>query len=334
MAAEISVVIPTRNRRRLLARTLGTVLAQEHVDIEVVVVDEGSEDGTGAYLAGLGDRRIHVVRHDRPKGVAAARNAGIQRAEADWVAFTDDDDLWAPGKLCAQLAALERSPEAGWSCTGAILIDDQLRVIRPHVLPDVVDVTDLLLVGNVVPGGASSVVARTDLVRRLGGFDTKLANLADWDQWIRLALAAPLAPVDRPLVGYLVHQSGMAHDVGQAERELAVIDAKFSSVRHERGVTLGRAGLLVYFGELHLRAGRRLPAARAHARLLRHHRHELEAALGGWKRSRWAVVAGAGLLWPGVQRAVDRYGGRMSGSWGREAEQWLAPIRAECHMPS
>ncbi|MEJ7703153.1 MAG: hypothetical protein WKF47_05650 [Geodermatophilaceae bacterium] len=67
-----------------------------------------------------------------------------------------------------------------------------------------------LLTSNIIPGGASSVLARTELVRRVGGFDQRLSNMADYDLWIRLALASPLAGVDRPLVGYFVHSTGMA----------------------------------------------------------------------------------------------------------------------------
>src|SRR5918994_6933731 len=94
----VSVVIPTRNRRELLLRTLASVLAQENVDIAVVVVDEASSDGTGDALTSLAEPRVSVVRHATPLGVAAARNAGLEHVDTDWVAFVDDDDVWAPDK--------------------------------------------------------------------------------------------------------------------------------------------------------------------------------------------------------------------------------------------
>src|SRR2546421_10333643 len=112
---EISVVIPTRNRRALVSRALTTVLGQRNVDIEVFVVDEGSSDGTAELVRSLADSRVTVVRHETPKGVANARNAGLARARAPWVAFLDDDDVWAPDKL-----ALQRDAATGarWACGG------------------------------------------------------------------------------------------------------------------------------------------------------------------------------------------------------------------------
>src|SRR5690348_694187 len=97
---DISVVIPTRNRWDLLSRSgLSAALMQEDVDVEIIVVDDGSTDETPARLAALEDPRVTVIRHDQPRGVAAARNRGIAAARGEWLAFLDDDDLWAPDKL-------------------------------------------------------------------------------------------------------------------------------------------------------------------------------------------------------------------------------------------
>jgi glycosyltransferase involved in cell wall biosynthesis len=100
---DVTVVIPTHNRKELLDRTLRSVLAQEDVDLSVVVVDDGSADGTEAFVQALADPRVSVVRHPEARGVSAARNTGIARATTTWLAFVDDDDLWAPTKLRAQL---------------------------------------------------------------------------------------------------------------------------------------------------------------------------------------------------------------------------------------
>src|SRR5947209_3023883 len=100
---EVTVVIPTHNRRARLAVTLRTALEQVDVDHEVVVIDEASSDGTADFLAAVHDRRVRVVRHEPAQGLPAARNAGIAVAQGRWVAFLDDDDLWAPDKLASQL---------------------------------------------------------------------------------------------------------------------------------------------------------------------------------------------------------------------------------------
>ena len=102
---EVSVVIPTRDRSRLLGLTLHSVLWQRGVVVVVVVVDDGSTDDTAQTVAGLADPRVRLVRHDTAQGVSAARNRGITEAHGRWVAFLDDDDLWAPDKLACQLQA-------------------------------------------------------------------------------------------------------------------------------------------------------------------------------------------------------------------------------------
>src|SRR4051794_9306561 len=109
-APGVTVVIPTFNRWRVLsARALPSALAQEDVDLEVVVVVDGSTDETASGLESLEDERVRVVRHARPLGLHRARNAGIAAARGEWVAFLDDDDVWAPWKLRTQLALVNEA---------------------------------------------------------------------------------------------------------------------------------------------------------------------------------------------------------------------------------
>src|SRR4051812_11474842 len=201
MPPDISVVVPTHDRRVLLARTLRSICAQREVELEIIVVDDGSRDGTPAALATFGDPRVRSVRNETAQGVAAARNRGLEEAAAPWVAFCDDDDVWAPTKLAVQRAALSRVRGAQWSSTGAVTVDEALRLNGPavHPPPDG-DVARVMLVRNAVPGGASSVVAATSLVREVGAFDASLSVSADYDLWLRLSLGAPHAAVDHPLV--------------------------------------------------------------------------------------------------------------------------------------
>src|SRR5918993_498800 len=117
----VSVVVPTRNRSRLLASTLRSVLVQRGVELEVIVVDEGSTDNTPEMLAALDDPRVRVLRHDVPRGLSAARNRGADEARGEWVAFVDDDDLWAPEKLVSQLDAA-RAMARDWAYTGSVTI--------------------------------------------------------------------------------------------------------------------------------------------------------------------------------------------------------------------
>jgi glycosyltransferase involved in cell wall biosynthesis len=108
----LSVVIPTWNRARLVAEAVESALAQGEGRVEVVVVDDGSTDGTAEELARRFGRRIVLLRRPRRGGVGAARNAGVARASGELIAFLDSDDLWLPGKLDAELALFGRFPEA------------------------------------------------------------------------------------------------------------------------------------------------------------------------------------------------------------------------------
>src|SRR5439155_177200 len=110
MSPRVSVIVPTYNRAHVLGESLASVLAERDVDLEVVVVDDGSTDGTAALLAGLGDRRVRPVVRPHA-GIAAARNAGLAAARAPYIAFHDSDDVALPGRLAVPLAFLGAHPE-------------------------------------------------------------------------------------------------------------------------------------------------------------------------------------------------------------------------------
>lgn len=314
----VSVVVPTRNRRRLVGRALTTVFMQHDVALDVIVVVDGSPDGTADAVRRLGGD-VTVVEHEDALGVSEARNAGIACARGDWVAFMDDDDVWAPDKLAAQVAAARDVPGAGWVMAGATAVGDDLGLIGDQPVPDVDDVARRLLGFNVVPGGGSGVLARTDLVRQVGGFDPGLSNLADRDLWIRLALAAPAAAVQRPLVGYVIHEHGMAHDVRRSTVESEAVNRKYARERAAHGYTEAEsAEWLAYLGGMYLRAGDRFGAARVHARLARRH---------GVRRA-WGLAA-AGLVSPTVQRWRDRRAATaIDPEWRAATLRWLAPLQA------
>ena len=148
---EVSVVIPTRDRSRLLALTLRSVRWQRGVDLEVLVVDDGSTDDTAEVVAAIADPRIRLVRQPVAQGVSAARNRGIAEAGGTWVAFLDDDDLWAPDKLVRQLQAAHQTGRA-WVYTGEVNVDQQLRVI------DGVPPIDMTIAGGVAGDVATAAI--------------------------------------------------------------------------------------------------------------------------------------------------------------------------------
>lgn len=302
-----SVVIPTRNRRDLLALTLRSVLAQRDVDVEVVVVDEASTDGTPELVADLGDDRITLLRNERPLQVAGARNRGIAAARCDWVAFVDDDDLWSPDKLSRQLAA---AADAGarWVYAGAVTIDADLGVVGGNPPPPPEEVRTGLRRFNAVPGGGSNVAVRRDELDAVGGFDVRLRNTEDWEMWLRLARRSCPAWVREPLVAYRVHGANASLDVEEVLAGTAVIEA-------EHGVRVDRGVLHRWFAETSLRSGRRAQAMR----------HLLSAARYG------AVTEAAGDAAALVARRLGRAApGPRAGAdheWLAQAESWLAPLR-------
>jgi glycosyltransferase involved in cell wall biosynthesis len=276
---EATVVIPTRDRWPVLSRAaLASARAQEAVEVEIVVVDDGSTDGTAEQVDRLGDDRVRVVRHERSRGVAAARNAGIAAARGRWIAFLDDDDLWAPRKLRAQLDAAEAAG-AVFAYTAGAAVDERHRFLFNVAAPDAETITNELLQWNVIWCGCSNVAARADVVHELGGFDVQLAQLADWDLWIRLALAGPAAAATDVLVAYTIHEQNMlltARDDVFPEFDRLV--RKHATAAQAHGVQLDGARFARWVAMGHRRAGRRRLAAATYLGAALRHR-DLGSAL-------------------------------------------------------
>jgi glycosyltransferase involved in cell wall biosynthesis len=263
---EVTVVIPTRDRWRYLRLALRAVLAQRNVSVEVVVVDDGSRDETPARLAELDDNRVRVLRNEASRGVSAARNLGIEHARAPWLAFLDDDDLWSPSKLQRQLAVAE---SAGVPVVyGEVaFVNDALEVIEILPAPPAEGLLRSLLRSNSIPAGASTILVRTELLRRLGGFDEGLDQVEDWDLWIRLAEAAPAAVCDELLVAYRVHTDNMIlrHEAGAIE-EIERLAAKHAELTAREGVEIDRVLHTRWIAWIHRRKGRRAAAAAMYLR--------------------------------------------------------------------
>jgi glycosyltransferase involved in cell wall biosynthesis len=205
---EVTVVIPARDGWDLLPTTITSALDQEDVVLEVVVVDDGSVDGTAAGLAEWRDPRLRVCRHETSRGIASARNSGIEHARGEWIAFLDHDDLWAPRKLREQLD-LARRTRADWVFSAAVLIDPDCRVFRLVPPIPAPELQKVLAVRNAMPAGQSNVVARTAFVHELGGFDAQLVHQADWEMWIRMAWAGKAVTCDDIHVAYRIRPGSM-----------------------------------------------------------------------------------------------------------------------------
>jgi glycosyltransferase involved in cell wall biosynthesis len=258
------VVIPTRGRWSLLSLTLAGALDQEGVEHEVVVVDDDSRDETPERLAEIRDARLRVVRNKRPLGVAATRNRGIAEARGEWVAFLDDDDLWSPRKLRAQLDAAE-AEGADFVYAAVVVADDHAVPFYEPPLPDPGRLAEELRTANVVPAGSSNVLARTGLLRAIGGLDERFSELDDWDLWLRLAHAGRASACPEVLVAYVEHSANMptAQETNLIE-ELDLLVRKHAAASPPVTVEPNRLDFARWVARGHGRAGRRLKALSAY----------------------------------------------------------------------
>jgi glycosyltransferase involved in cell wall biosynthesis len=280
---DVTVVIPTRDRSAMLNGALRSALGQEGIRVEVLAVDDGSRDSTPDLLAGIGDPRLSVIRHDSARGVAHARNRALERARGEWIAFLDDDDLWSPRFLRTVVGAA-RPLGAVLAYARTIMLDGRREPVQiiPNAEPP--DLLRELLRRNAI-GAPCGVVLRTDVVRRVGGFDERLSLRADWDLWIRVAQEGPGVLCSEVLVGYTRHASSMSlMHLEDAGPELQYMRRKHASLARRHGVRFGVRPLLTWRAETNRRAGRRVPAAFGYMRL-------------GLHRRRFAdVLRGLGLL--------------------------------------
>jgi glycosyltransferase involved in cell wall biosynthesis len=266
IVTEISVVIPTHNRWSLLRRTLAGALAQEDVDLEVVVVDDGSSDETPERLSEIADPCLRVLRNEVAGGVSHARNRGIEAVRGEWIAFLDDDDLWAPRKLRAQL---DRAAETGatFVYTTAILIDPDLEIVDVQQTFDPAQIkTDILRI-QIVPGGCSNMITRAASVRAVGGFDPGFRVAEDWDMWIRLLAREDVRPaaLPEPLYGYYQHtDSSVVVNKDAIRADFERIRNKHAAAREAQGVRLDPVAHSRWLAQNFRRAGDRRGAARTY----------------------------------------------------------------------
>ena len=184
----VSVVIPTRDRAMLLRRALLSVLGQTYRDLEVIVVDDASNDGTADVVASIDDPRVRYYRHEDRRYASAARNTGIEKARGDYIAFLDDDDEWLPTKLSKQVRLMKDSPpEVGLVYCWMDHFDGQGRLVsqthptlRGYVLDQMLDRQRL--------GGCPTLLVRAAAVREIGGFDERLIRGNDGDFIRRICL--------------------------------------------------------------------------------------------------------------------------------------------------
>jgi glycosyltransferase involved in cell wall biosynthesis len=213
MLPTISVIIPTYNRKQLVLEAINSVLQQEPYNYEVLVIDDGSTDGTSPYLASLG-LNIRIIRSEVNTGSARARNLGIKAARGAYIAFLDSDDLWLPQKLHMQLAYFCSHPDVAlvytneyYQVSGQILETrfDRIPPQSTFLYPAFVDTC---------PIQTSSVMVKASVFAELGYFNEELHVHDDSDMWNRISESYAFGFIEQPLVTYQweIDQEHIMHD--------------------------------------------------------------------------------------------------------------------------
>ncbi len=218
MTPDVDVVIPVRNGGRLLRDAVDSVLAQEGVDVRVVVVDDGSTDDAPGRLTK--DSRICVLQGPA-RGIPLALNTGLASCRAPYVARQDADDESLPGRFVAELGFLEAHDGIGLVATGFEAVIGNRVVSTMHTLP-----TRLL---DKNPICAGSTMARASVLRQLGGYRPVFAFSSDYDMWLRCAAVSGVAIL--PVVGYRYRLSADMTTVRNASRQQAYADLARDSAR-------------------------------------------------------------------------------------------------------
>jgi glycosyltransferase involved in cell wall biosynthesis len=200
---QVSVVIPVFNGEQTIKRALDSVFAQTFPDLEVIVVDDASIDGTAAIVAQYGTDRLTFVRSSENQGAGAARNKGIAQARGRWVAFLDADDAWKPEKLARQVELLRSCSKPVGACATGYDIEKNGRrfAIFLNLMPH--RFRREILFGCTISPGSTLMVERS-VFDHVGYFDEKFRRLEDWDWLLRFSERHDMEFVPNPLADIYV----------------------------------------------------------------------------------------------------------------------------------
>jgi glycosyltransferase involved in cell wall biosynthesis len=235
---EVSVIIATYNRARLLKRAIQSVLNQTYQDFELIVVDDGSADDTKQVVKSFSDSRIGYIRHEENKGEAAARNTGIRAARCEYIAFHDSDDEWLQAKLEKQMAVFQReSSRVGIVYTSMCRIDKEGKRYVPNtptIMPE-----DGLVYRKALDYGVRYIGIGTAAVRKTcfniaGMFDERLPYYVDLDFFIRAAKHFCFYHIKEPLINYYEAEGTHANNLRTlaAAREM-ILENYFDDIRRD-----------------------------------------------------------------------------------------------------
>lgn len=238
---KVSVIIPSYNRAYCIEQAIRSVLVQTYTNLEIIVVDDNSEDCTEQVVESINDERIKYIKNDINRGPGGARNIGIACATGELIAFQDSDDYWYEDKLQQEIELMEQEGCGLVFCKFKLIGNSE--VIIPYedsfVYEHLVNgFADILMTGNRI--GAPTIVVDTEIIRSIGGFDESLKTLEDWDIVIRLALKTKVGFVNKVLMDAYSNENGVNGITGavKADAEISMV-RKFWNLFPDKNVFYG-----------------------------------------------------------------------------------------------
>jgi len=238
----VTVLIGAYENERTVARAVASILGQTERDLELIVIDDGSRDGSAAAAEeAIGDDpRGRVMRLERNVGIARSLNAGLEAAAAPVVAIQDADDYSAPERLRRQLAVLAENPDAAVVGSRMREVDGSGRVLRPRTSFAAGDVGPVLMRFNPIPNGSAAF--RREEALALGGYDARYRYATEYDLWLRIAERHRLLALDEELATRVMGGGNVA---ARAERAQLAEGIRIRTRALRRRRTLkGASGLL------------------------------------------------------------------------------------------
>lgn len=215
---KVSVTLTTFNgaTRGYLGFAIESVLNQTFKDFELLIIDDGSSDSTKQFCEKyLIDNRVKYI-YQVNKGLAGARNTGIENSQGEYICFLDDDDVWKKDKLQKQLDFFEKNPDAGMVYTNLELIDEVGKVIGYQKHKANGDIYKELFYENIVDAPSSCMIKK-EVFEKVGNFKEWMKSAEDYELWFRIAKEFKIYSTNEPLVEYRVHQNKMSTNYSKME---------------------------------------------------------------------------------------------------------------------
>lgn len=209
----ISIIMPTYNREGLILHAIQSILGQTYTNWELIIVDDGSTDGTLQVVQSVNDQRISYIKNEKNMGAALSRNKGAQLANYNYLAFQDSDDAWRSDKLEKQMGYLSKHAEFDMVYSSFVnhhLDGSKVLVPNRQIGEREGKLLPTLLVNNVI--GTPTILIKKETFENNGGFDGTLSALEDWDFVLRVSEASPIGFLSEVLVDAYQTEGSLSYD--------------------------------------------------------------------------------------------------------------------------